>query len=127
MDKREVAAKLREQLPPRTLAVASPEGRDANDLLRVGKLGAFLTAVRVRACGNDTHAREGLLWDLVDMARLPMGIDAGTAAAAVKLAGELGKTVRLEACPRAVRGGRREHGTFPARSRLQCTWCAQGQ
>jgi hypothetical protein len=60
---------------------------------------AFLTAVRVRACGNDTHAREGLLWDLVDMARLPMGIDAGTAAAAVKLAGELGKTVRLEACP----------------------------
>lgn len=99
MDKREVAAKLRDTLPPRTVALSSPEGKDANDLLRIGKLGAFLAAVRVRACNGDQAHREGLLWDLVDAARLPGGIDAGTGQAAVKLAGELGKAVKLEACP----------------------------
>ena len=116
MDRREVAAKLREQLPAGTVAVSSPQRKDdqgnvltspdgkpqkwdANDLLRIGKLGAFLAGVRVKACGDDGQRREGLLWDLVDAARLPLGIDPGTGAAALKLAGELGKRVTLYECP----------------------------
>lgn len=108
MDKRDVAAALREKLPERTVAVSSPvradaDGKerkwDANDMLRIGKLGAFLTAVRLRCCGDDTQAKEALLWDIWDMARLPLGIDPGTGAAALKLAGELGKEVKLYQCP----------------------------
>ena len=99
MDKREVAAKLRGQLPARTVATASPDGKDANDLLRAGTLGGYLTALRVRACGDNAKHREGLLWDLMDTARLPLGIDAGTGAAAWKLAGELGREVKLYQCP----------------------------
>ena len=119
MDRREVAAKMREQLPAGTVAVASPlrkddqgtvltgpDGKpqkwDANDLLRIGKLGAFLAGVRVKACGEDGVKREGLLWDLVDAARLPLGIDPGTGAAALRLAGELGKKVTLYECPDGV-------------------------
>lgn len=108
MDKREVALALREKLPARTVAVSSPlrpgqDGQerkwDANDMLRAGRLGAFLSAVRVKACGEDVQAREGLLWDLCEMARQPLGIDPGTGAAALKLAGELGKQVKLYECP----------------------------
>jgi hypothetical protein len=68
-------------------------------MLKAGKLGAFLTAVRVKACGEDAAAREGLLYDLCDMARHPLGVDAGTGAAALKLAGELGRDVKLYQCP----------------------------
>jgi len=116
MDRREIAAKMREQLPAGTVAVSSPlrkddqgnvltgpDGKpqkwDANDLLRIGKLGAFLAGVRGKACGDDSAKREGLLWDLVDAARLPLGIDPGTGAAALRLAGELGKQVTLYECP----------------------------
>jgi len=116
MDRREVATKMREQLPAGTVAVASPlrkddqgnvltgpDGKpqkiDANDMLRIGKLGAFLAGVRVKACGENGATREGLLWDLVDAARLPLGIDPGTGAAALRLAGELGKRVTLYECP----------------------------
>ena len=116
MDRREIAAKMREQLPAGTVAVSSPlrkddqgnvltgaDGKpqkwDANDLLRIGKLGAFLAGVRAKACGEDGAKREGLLWDLVDAARLPLGIDPGTGAAALRLAGELGKRVTLYECP----------------------------
>ena len=89
-------------------AVSSPlrtgpdgkEGKwDANDMLKAGRLGAFLTAVRVKACGDDAAAREGLLYDLCDMARLPGGADPGTGAAALRLAGELGRDVKLYQCP----------------------------
>jgi hypothetical protein len=108
MDRREVAAAMREKLPHGTVAVSSPlrpgpDGKetklDANDLLRIGKLGAFLAGVRVKACGENGAAREGLLWDLVDAARLPLGIDPGTGAAALRLAGELGIRVTLYECP----------------------------
>ena len=120
MDRREIAAKMREQLAQGgsagTVAVTSPlrkdavgnvltgaDGKpqkwDANDLLRIGKLGAFLAGVRAKACGEDAGRREGLLWDLVDAARLPLGIDPGTGAAALRLAGELGKKVTLYECP----------------------------
>ena len=120
MDRREIADKMRQQLTDGgsagTVAVSSPlrkddqgnvltgaDGKpqkwDANDLLRIGKLGAFLAGVRVKACGNDAKAREGLLWDLADAARLPLGIDPGTGAAALRLAGELGKKVTLYECP----------------------------
>jgi hypothetical protein len=116
MDRREIADKMRQQLPAGTVAVSSPlrkddrgnvltgaDGKpqkwDANDLLRIGKLGAFLAGVRAKACGDDGQRREGLLWDLVDAARLPLGIDPGTGAAALRLAGELGKQVTLYECP----------------------------
>lgn len=108
MDKREVALRLREKLPDRTVAVSSPvrpglDGQDrqwdANDLLRAGKLGAFLTAVRLRCCGDDLQAKEGLLWDIWDMAALPLGVDPGTGAAALRLAQELGRDVKLYECP----------------------------
>ena len=120
MDRREIADKMRQQLADGgsagTVAVSSPlrkddqgnvltgaDGKpqkwDANDLLRIGKLGAFLAGVRVKACGEDGRRREGLLWDLVDAARLPLGIDPGTGAVAWKLAGELGKTVNMYRCP----------------------------
>lgn len=116
MDRREIADKMRQQLPAGTVAVSSPlrkddrgnvltgaDGKpqkwDANDLLRIGKLGAFLAGVRAKACGDDGQRREGLLWDLVDAARLPLGIDPGTGAAALRLAGELGKKVTLFECP----------------------------
>lgn len=116
MDRREIADKMRQQLPAGTVAVSSPlrkddagnvltgpDGKpqkwDANDLLRIGKLGAFLAGVRAKACGDDAGRREGLLWDLVDAARLPLGIDPGTGAAALRLAGELGKRVTLYECP----------------------------
>lgn len=116
MDRREIADKMRQQLPAGTVAVSSPlrkddqgnvlagpDGKpqkwDANDLLRIGKLGAFLAGVRGKACGDDGAKREGLLWDLVDAARLPLGIDPGTGAAALRLAGELGKKVTLYECP----------------------------
>jgi hypothetical protein len=39
------------------------------------------------------------LWDIWDMARLGLGIDAGTGAAALKLAAELGRDVKLFECP----------------------------
>jgi phage/plasmid primase-like uncharacterized protein len=108
MDRREVAAATREKLPARAVGVSSPlrpgpDGAerkwDANDLLRIGKLGAFLFAVRLKCCGDDAGAREGLLWDICDMARLPNGIDPATGAAAWKLAGELGKPVSMVQCP----------------------------
>lgn len=120
MDRREIADKMRQQLADGgsagTVAVSSPlrkddqgnvltgpDGKpqkwDANDLLRIGKLGAFLAGVRAKACGEDDRRREGLLWDLVDAARLPLGIDPGTGAVAWRLAGELGKTVKMYQCP----------------------------
>ncbi len=116
MDRREIADKMRQQLPAGTVAVSSPlrkddqgnaltapDGKpqkwDANDLLRIGKLGAFLAGVRAKACGEDGKRREGLLWDLVDAARLPLGIDPGTGAVALRLAGELRKKVTLYECP----------------------------
>jgi hypothetical protein len=119
MDRREIADKMRQQLPQGTVAVSSPlrkdnqgnvltgaDGKpqkwDANDLLRIGKLGAFLAGVRAKACGEDAGRREGLLWDLVDAARLPLGIDPGTGAVALRLAGELGKQVTLYECPDGV-------------------------
>ena len=55
--------------------------------------------MRGKACGDDGAKREGLLWDLVDAARLPLGIDPGTGAVALRLAGELGKQVMLYECP----------------------------
>ncbi|MBK8772606.1 MAG: hypothetical protein IPM06_19575 [Rhizobiales bacterium] len=70
MDKPDIARKLAEQLTGAT-AVSSPvlpnapKGMDANDMLRIGKLSAYLSAVRERACKNDAE-REALRWDLVD-------------------------------------------------------------
>ena len=95
MDKPEVARRVAERLTAKT-AVNSPavDGRemDANALLQVGKLGGFLTTVRARACVTDAH-KEQLLWDVVDAARLPLGVDPGTAKVAQRIAEVLGKPV----------------------------------
>jgi len=95
MDKPEVAHKVAERLGTKTF-VNSPtvDGRemDANALLQAGKLGGFLTTVRARACVLEEH-KERLLWDIVDAARLPIGIDRGTATVAGRIAQVLGKQV----------------------------------
>lgn len=62
MDKAEIAQKWAAFIPGAT-AVASPGGKDANDLLQAGKLGGFLAAVRAKACRTDAD-KERLKWDL---------------------------------------------------------------
>lgn len=95
MDKPEVARKVADRLGTKTF-VSSPtiDGRemDANALLQVAKLGGFLTTVRLRTCATDTD-KEKLLWDIFDAARLPPGIDRGTATVAGSIADALGKQV----------------------------------
>lgn len=63
-DRPEVAKALMTALPG-AFGVQSPEGKDANDLLRSGHLGGFLAAVRVRACRSEAE-RQALYWDLWD-------------------------------------------------------------
>jgi hypothetical protein len=75
MDKAEIARKWAEQIPFAT-AVASPNGLDANDLLKAGKLGGFLAAVRLKACRDDAQ-RVALKWDLWDQHNLYGGLDSG--------------------------------------------------
>lgn len=62
---------------PGAVGVKSPGGRDANDLLRDGQLGAFLAAVRFQAA-KTRHEQERLYYDLLDAAALPGSVDAGT-------------------------------------------------
>jgi hypothetical protein len=87
-DKSEIAKKQAEAIG--AYAVSSPDGQDANDLLRAGHLGGFLSAVRLKACRNDQQ-RERLLWNLWDAAQLPGGVDDGTAWAIAELSHLLGK------------------------------------
>ena len=65
-------------LLPGSHAIYSPNGQDANDLLQAGRLGGFLSAIRLKACGGDTEKLERLKWNLWDAARLPSGIDEGS-------------------------------------------------
>ena len=70
-------------------------GRDANDMLRNGSLGGFLSAVRLQACA-DHGQRVALLWDLHDMACSWNGVDAGTAGILSKLYSDVtGKRLEL--------------------------------
>jgi len=98
-DKPEIAAAVAGALPG-AYAIASPQGKDANDWLREGLLGGLLSTARRRACKGEFQ-RERLLWDLWDAANGVQGIDQGTAQVVERLAGELRKPVSLfEAEPR---------------------------
>jgi len=92
-DKAEVAQRLMGALPS-SYGVRSPGGKDANDLLRAGLLGGFLSTVRADAA-RDASELEGLLWDLWDASLLLAGIDTGTAAVIGELAKRLGKEAKL--------------------------------
>lgn len=92
-DKPEIAAAVALALPG-AYAIASPQGKDANDWLQQGMLGGLLSAARVRACPT-LPQREALLWDLWDAADRVQGIDAGTARVLQDLAASLGKPVSL--------------------------------
>lgn len=92
MDRAEVARNLQLAIPAAS-SFTSPGGKDANDLLREGLLGAVLAMARYRACRND-HDREGVLWDLRDAAHTWRGVDVGTIQAIEKFARDLGKTIQ---------------------------------
>lgn len=92
-DRAEIAQRLARTVPD-AVGIQSPGGRDANDLLQAGLLGGFLAALRAAHVPDD-RAREGLLWDLCDAARLPAGIDEGTAHILQRLAHQLGKRISL--------------------------------
>ncbi len=94
LDRSELARKAALQLPG-AHALSSPQGMDANDLLREGALGGFLARVRLEACGEDEARQEALLWDLWDAADGLLGVDQGTAAVVQELAERLGRPVRL--------------------------------
>lgn len=66
-DRPEVAHKLQDALPGAN-SVSSPDGKDANDLLKDGTLGAYLALARLQFSKN-AHDREGVLWDLHDGSR----------------------------------------------------------
>lgn len=66
-DRSEVAHKLQDALPG-AHSVSSPDGKDANDLLKAGLLGALLGMVRLRSSRN-MHDRQGAFWDLFDGSR----------------------------------------------------------
>ena len=68
MDKPDVAKGMMARIPG-AVAISSPNGQDANDMLRAGGLGGFLAAVRWRAAKGRTE-KERLLWDMWDMIHL---------------------------------------------------------
>ncbi len=88
-DKAEIADKLQASLP-HSHRMISPDGKDANDLLIEGKLGALLSTAREWACTNDQE-RETLLWDLWAAAHAWQGVDAGTAQMIMRLSKRLHK------------------------------------
>jgi hypothetical protein len=94
MDRHELAQKLAAPFP-NARALGSPNGQDANDLLRAGDLGYILGLARMRACEGDRYRLEGLLWELWDAADSIQGVDAGTARIIRALAGQLGHQVEL--------------------------------
>jgi ribosomal protein L37AE/L43A len=73
MDKPDIAQKWAAQIAG-AVAVASPGGMDANDLLRSGRLAYFLTVSRLKACCTDAQ-RAALRWDLWDQHNLYGGLD----------------------------------------------------
>jgi hypothetical protein len=91
-DRAEVARELQMAIPAAN-SITSPNGKDANVLLRDGLLDAVLGMARLRACRND-HEREGLLWDLWDASQSWLGVDAGTEQVIRKIADSLGKTLK---------------------------------
>jgi len=76
MDKADIARKWAGMIPG-AIAVASPGGMDANDMLQSGKLAYFLANVREKAA-TSADGREALKWDLWDQHNLYGGLDAKT-------------------------------------------------
>lgn len=89
-DKLDIAREKANKIPG-AIAFASPEGLDANDMLRDGKLGGVLTTLRLRAAKTD-EKKQGVIWDIWDAHRAE-GIDKGSIAVAAKAATELGVEV----------------------------------
>lgn len=87
MDKVELVKHLVGELPG-TFGYSSPEGQDANDLLRQGKLGGILTALRWDITRSDEERRR-LYYDLWD-ARQRGELDESTTAAFEKIARHMG-------------------------------------
>lgn len=92
-DKEKVAQGLMQALPG-AVGIHSPGGKDANDLLQAGLLGGFLATMRANHAKGVSEL-EGLLWDLYDAARLPAGIDTGSARVLQRLAAQLGKQAAI--------------------------------
>lgn len=65
LDEGDRAARIAEALPG-AYAIKS-NSTDANDLLKLGKLGGLLAFHRLEAAKGDKRAQERLLWDLADM------------------------------------------------------------
>lgn len=101
-DRASVALGLRAYLPG-SYSIQSPTGKDANDLLRAGLLGGFLTRIRQEAAQNSADL-EGLLWDVWDGA-VTNGVDAGTAQVFHKLSDKLGIHRRLVEVSPGLWGG----------------------
>ncbi|MDI9546901.1 MAG: hypothetical protein QM346_04815, partial [Chloroflexota bacterium] len=92
-DREEVAQRLMAALPG-AVGIQSPNGKDANDLLKEGLLGGFLAAMRANHA-KGREELEALLWNLYDAAMLPLGIDASSAMILRRLAGQLGKEAKI--------------------------------
>ena len=73
--------------------IPSPGGRDANDLLQAGELGAALTRARIKLCRTDQE-RENLRWSLWDSIFLETA-DGGSTEAYVETWGQR-PTIRWE-------------------------------
>ncbi len=85
MDKPDIARKWADMIPG-AIAVASPNGMDANDMLKSGKLTYFLAGIRAKAATTDDK-RTALKWDLWDHHNLYGGLDAKTAGLIGQLTG----------------------------------------
>jgi hypothetical protein len=94
-DRAEVARDLQTTMP-RANSIVSPGGKDANDLLQSGLLGAVIGVARLRAC-RDEYEQSDLLYDLRAAAQCLFGVDEGTKQLIQKIAGELGKIVKVAA------------------------------
>lgn len=70
----------------------SPSGKDANDLLQLGKLGAHITVLRWQFAQSVTE-REKLLFDLWDHHRSSQGLDDGSRDMMYEMAKKLGKEI----------------------------------
>ena len=75
-DRPEVAKNLMAALPG-AYGISSPDGQDANDLLRAGHLGGYLSAWRFQMCQSEAD-RKALYYNLVDAANTRLGIDDGS-------------------------------------------------
>ncbi len=91
LDKEERAQAVMTALPG-AYGVKSPNGQDANDLLKAGKLGGFLALHRFLAARN-AQEQEQLLWDLWDAAQLPVGADDDSMQMIATIANTLGKAL----------------------------------